>query len=174
MGCRTSEELCEAAWTASGGNPLYLTELLRAVELNDRRQADFDPAELLVGGLDGVAIRVIARVRRLGPAALRLAQSLAVLGDGCELRHAAVTAGLDVMDSARLAAGLVRLEVLADDDPPRFIHPVIRDALEASLRSDERDAAHRSAAHLLPRTGPPLGWLQRTSPRYDPSATTGL
>src|SRR5262249_36163504 len=49
----------------------------------------------------------------------------------------------------RAAAVLVRLEVLADDDPPTFIHPVVRDALELSLGSDARDAAHRSAAHLL-------------------------
>src|SRR5262249_44765914 len=91
----------------------------------------------------------IARVRRVGPAALRLAQALAVLGDGCELRLAAATAGLEMTDVTRLATVLVRLEVLADDDPPRFIHPVVRDALELSLGGDARDAAHRSAARLL-------------------------
>ena len=52
-------------------------------------------------------------------------------------------------DATGLATALVRLEVLADDDPPRFIHPVIRDALEMSLGGDARDAAHRSAARLL-------------------------
>jgi DNA-binding CsgD family transcriptional regulator len=159
MGGRSSEALCDVAWTASGGNPLYLTDLLRAVELNDGHQADLDPAELLAGGLDGVGRRVIARVRSVGPATLRLAQALAVHGDGCELRHAAATAGLDVLDAARLAASLVRMEVLADDDPPRFIHPVIRNALEASLPGDERDAAHRSAARLLHADRAPAGQI---------------
>ena len=149
MGSRSNDGLCEAVWTASGGNPLYVTELLRALELNDRHLAEIDQAELLVGGLEGIGRRVIARVRRVDPAALRLAQALAVLGDGCELRHAAATAGLEMTDATRLATVLVRLEVLADDDPPRFIHPVVRDALEASLGGDARDAAHRSAARLL-------------------------
>src|SRR5262249_44593979 len=128
---------------------LHLPRLYEALELGDRHLAEIDPAELLVGGLEGIGRRVIARVRRVDPAALRLAQALAVLGDDCELRHAAATAGLEMMDATRLATVLVRLEVLADDDPPRFIHPVLRDALEVSLGGDARDAAHRSTAHLL-------------------------
>jgi hypothetical protein len=116
---------------------------------SSRYPVEIDPAELLVGGLEGIGRRVIARVRRLDRAALRLAQALAVLGDGCELRHAAATAGLEITEATRLATVLVRLEILAEDDPPRFIHPVVRDALEVSLGGDARDAAHRSAARLL-------------------------
>ena len=36
MGGRSDDRVCEALWTATGGNPLYLTELLRAVELNEQ------------------------------------------------------------------------------------------------------------------------------------------
>ena len=71
----------------------------------------------------------------LGPGALGLAQALAVLGDGCELRHAAAIADVTMAAAAGLAAGLARAEVLAAGDGPRFMHPVIRDALEASLDS---------------------------------------
>ena len=149
MGSRSNDALRQAVWTASGGNALYVTELLRALELDDARLAEIDPAELLVSGLKGIGRRVIARVRRVDPAALRFAQALAVLGDGCELRLAAATAGLEMTDATRLATVLVRVEVLADDDPPRFIHPVVRDALEVSLGGDARDAGHRSAARLL-------------------------
>jgi DNA-binding NarL/FixJ family response regulator len=149
LGTGSSNELSDAVRTASGGNPLYVAELLRALELDDRHLAQIDPAELLIGGLEGIGRRVIARVRRIDPAALRLAQALAILGDDCELRHAAATAGLEMTDAARLATVLVRLEVLADDDPPRFIHPIVRDTMEVSLGGDARDAAHRSAAHLL-------------------------
>jgi DNA-binding NarL/FixJ family response regulator len=157
LGDRASDRVSGAAWMASGGNPLYLTELLRAVALDDRPLADLDAAELPVSGLEGIAQRVIGRVRRLDPAALHLAQALAVLGDGCELRHAAAAAGLEMKDATRLAAGLVRLEVLSDDDPPRFIHPVIHAALEASLSSDAREAAHRCAARLLFADEAPAG-----------------
>jgi len=143
------DELCAALWTASGGNPLYLGELLRAAQL--------DPAEPLSGGLDGIARRVLARIRGWDPDALHLAQALAVLGDGCRLPHAAAIAGIRTSDAIRLAAGLVRLEVLAGDDPPRFLHPVVRDAVEASLGSDARDAHHRRAAQLLHADRAPAG-----------------
>ena len=80
-----------------------------------------------------------------------------MLGDGCELRHAAGIADAEMAAAARLAGGLVRVEVLAADDPPQFMHPVIRAALEASLGSDERDRAHRIAARLLHADGAPPG-----------------
>ena len=147
MVSRSNDGLCEAVWSASGGNPLYVTDLLGALELDNGHQ--FDPANLLVGGLEGIGLRVIARVRRVEPAALRLAQALAVLGVGCTLRHAAAMADVGMTEATRLATVLVRLEVLAEDDPPRFIHPVVRDALEMSLSGDARDAAHRSAARVL-------------------------
>jgi hypothetical protein len=44
---------------------------------------------------------------------------------------------------------LVRLEVLAGVEPSRFLHPIVRAAVEASLRSDERDVLHRAVARLL-------------------------
>jgi DNA-binding CsgD family transcriptional regulator len=144
-------------WVACGGNPLYLCELLRGLEPPASPVAEPQPAQLLGSYLEKIGRGVIARVRSLDPAALRLAQALAVLGERCALRHAAAIAGLNITDAIRLTAGLVRLEVLAMDDPPGFIHPVIRQALEASLRSDERDAAHRAAARLLHADQSPAG-----------------
>ena len=108
-------------WGASGGNPLYLAELLRGARLQDRPLAELDPAELVAGGREGVARRVLAGVRGLDRGALSLAQALAVLGDGCQLRHAAAIAGVEVSEAISLVAALVRLEVLASDDPPRFL-----------------------------------------------------
>ncbi len=157
LGNGVSEEVCAAAYAASGGNPLYLTELLRAARLGGRPVGDLDPAELLAGGSEGVARRVLAGVRSLDRRAVALAHGLAVLGDGCELRRAAAIAGVEMPEAISLAAGLVRIEVLAGDDPPRFVHPVVRDAVVASLPSDQRDALHRSAARLLHAEGAPPG-----------------
>src|SRR6185437_1584178 len=78
---------------------------------------------------------------------------LAVLGDEARLRHAMAMTGLDTDPAVRLAAALVRVEVLAAADPPRFLHPVVRAAVDASLGSDERDRMHRAAAHELDRDG---------------------
>ena len=165
VGGEAGDELCAAVYAACGGNPLYLTELLRAADRGGRPLTTLEPAELLAGGLDGIARQVIIRVRGLGPDALRLAQALAVLGDGGELRHAAAIARVTLAAAERLAGGLTRAEVLAAGVPaaqapaagvpadgpwrPRFVHPVIRDALEAVLDSGERDRAHRRAARLL-------------------------
>jgi DNA-binding CsgD family transcriptional regulator len=157
LGPQATDALCAAVWAASGGNPLYLAELLRAARLEGRPLAERDPVELLAGGREGVARRVLAGVRGLGPHALRLAQALAVIGDGCELRHAAAITHLEMSEAIAVAAGLVRLEVLADDDPPRFIHPLVRDAVEGSLASDARDALHRAAALALHADGAPPG-----------------
>ena len=157
LGDGVSEEVCAAAFAASGGNPLYLAELLRAARLGGRPVAELDPAELLAGGSEGVARRVPFGVRSLDPRAVALAHALAVLGDGCELRRAAAIAGVEMSEAISLAAGLVRIEVLAEDDPPRFVHPVVRDAVEASLPGDDCDALHRSAARLLHAEGAPPG-----------------
>lgn len=147
-GTAATERMSAAAWRQSGGNPFYLHELLRAGD---------DPGLALTRPGLGLVTQVAARIRRLDAQALHLAQALAVLGDGCQLGHAARVAELDVDTAAHLAAGLVRLEVLAGDDPPHFLHPVLREAAEASLASDEREAAHKSAARLLHAEGAPPG-----------------
>jgi DNA-binding CsgD family transcriptional regulator len=157
LGAEADDELCAAAWSATGGNPLYLTELLRAVQGANRPAAQIDPTALLAGGRDAIARRVVARVRALDQDALDVAQAVAVLGDGCESRHIASVAGVEPAKAMRVAAGLVQLDVLAGDDPPCFIHPVVRDAIEASMGTDARDAAHRSAASALHADAAPPG-----------------
>jgi DNA-binding CsgD family transcriptional regulator len=157
LGPTVRDDLCAAAWSASGGNPLYLTELLRAIERQGPLRAELDPAQLLALARGGIAEAVLSRVHGLDRRALRLAQALAVLGDGCELRHAAAIARLEMEQAIPLAARLVRLELLAGDDPPRFMHPIVRGAIEGSLASDEREAAHRAAARLLHADDAPPG-----------------
>jgi DNA-binding CsgD family transcriptional regulator len=156
-GGTAGDELCGAVWKASGGNPLYVTELLRAIKVGYRPLVASEPGELVIAGRTEIARRVIARIRGLDVGALGLAQALAVLGDDCELRLAAAIAGVAMSDATRLAADLQRCEVLAADNPPRFMHPVLREAIEASLGSDDRDVAHRSAARLLHADGAPAG-----------------
>jgi DNA-binding CsgD family transcriptional regulator/tetratricopeptide (TPR) repeat protein len=157
LGARATPELCAAIWDASGGNPLYVTEMLRAIEVEDRALDGPDPAALLAGGHEGVARRVMARIRRLDPLALSLAQALAVLGDGSDLRHAAAIAGVEIEPALSLVADLVRIEVLSPEDPSRFMHPIVRAAVEGSMADDRRDAAHRAAARVLYADGAPPG-----------------
>jgi len=147
-GNEVSAEACGALWQASGGNPFYLTELVRGLKSSGSPVANV---------CEGVTRHVAARIHRLDPDALRLAQAVAVLGDGCELHQAATLAGLEFETSARLAAALVHLEVLGTESPPRFLHPIVRHSVEASLAGAERDIAHRAAARLLHGDGAPPG-----------------
>src|SRR5262249_20840480 len=144
LGDAASDDVCAALVAASGGNPFYLSELLRALAEAPRRPQGVDPANVTAAAREGIASLVVTRSRAAGPGALRLAQVVAVLGDGCERRQAAVAASVDPIEAMRLAAALVGREVLADDDPPRFIHPVVRDAIDASLGSEQRDGCHRA------------------------------
>ena len=170
-GGAVSGELCAAVKRVSGGNPFYVREALRAVELESEGLAGLDPDAVVLGGVEAVRRYVTVRVRRLGREALGVAQAVAVLGDGCELRHVAAVAGVGMEEALNLAVGLVRLEVLQSDQPPCFLHPIVRQAVEASVESDERDAAHRLAARLLHEDGASPGrvaaHLMQVSPAGD-------
>lgn len=157
VGVNATPELCAAAAERSGGNPFYLREILRTAAPDAGASPGWREGSRAVPGTAPLVQQVAARVRRVDPQALRMAQALAVLGDGCELRHAAAIAGLSAEEAARNASELVRLEVLAGDDPPRFLHPVVREAVEGSMTTDERESAHRQAARLLHAEGAPPG-----------------
>lgn len=158
LGSGADDDLGALAHRATGGNPFYLREVLRALE----RAGDSSGLRALddgvgLGGVDGMALQMRARLQSLDPDALRLAQALAILGDGCELRHAALVADIAMSQAARLATELVALEVLGAERPPRFIHPIVRHAVAQTLSGAEQDAAHRAAARVIHADGAPAG-----------------
>ena len=129
LGRATDGDTCADIYRASGGNPFYVLELLRALKRADHpvgARADEDAVSRI--GLDRVARQLGARLRDLNPQSLRLAQAIAILGDGCELRHAAAISKIEMPQAIYLATELVRLDVLGEDRPPRFIHPIIQHA----------------------------------------------
>jgi len=144
------DALSAAIHRVTGGNPFYVLELLRALKRAGGRYGPQAIEEAIDrGGIDGIVVQIGARLRRLEPACLSLAQAIAVLGDDCELRHAAVMTQIDIARARHLAAELVRLDVLGQDRPPRFIHPIVRHAVAQTLSSAEEDAWHRAAARLF-------------------------
>lgn len=148
-------EFCRACHRASGGNPLYLLELVRALEKEEvrpsrdavERVADVWPAS--------VGRHVLRRVAGHGPEAAGLASAMAVLGDGVTLAQAGKVAGLEAGEAARLALALRDIDVLAEVDPVRFSHPVVRLALASGLPQAERDELLRTAVAVLSAEGAP-------------------
>lgn len=127
---------------AAAGNPL----LLRAL-LEEHRAGGRAPEP---GG--AFAQAVLACLHRCGPAARRLAEVLAVLGDlgSHELavrllrsNDAAVVRGTAALDAAGILLGY------------RFRHAVARQAVLDRMHPDDRTALHRRAAVLAHRAGAP-------------------
>lgn len=139
------------AHARTGGNPLLIGELISAL-------AGRAPT---VERVAAVAPQSVARVVRalmdgLEPAARRLAEAVAVLGDGEALREAAALAGIELVAAAEVAAQLAAADVLRDAAAPAFRHPVVREAVLDGLAIPLRRAAHRRAAALLRDDGAPL------------------
>jgi DNA-binding CsgD family transcriptional regulator len=148
-------EFCRACHRASSGNPLYLLELVRALEKEEVRPSR-DAVERVAGVWPAsVARHVLRRVAGHGPEAASLASAMAVLGDGATLVHAGKVAGLEVGDASRLARALRDMDVLADEDPVRFSHPVVRLALASGLTRAKRDELLRTAVAVLSDDGAP-------------------
>src|SRR5439155_1468565 len=79
-----AEEFCRACHTATGGNPLFLRELLRALAA-----AEVVPSAAAASAVQDVGPAVVSRfvlhrLAALGPAATELARAVAVLGDDSE------------------------------------------------------------------------------------------
>jgi hypothetical protein len=150
LGSAANDDICTAVHNVTGGNPFYVFELLRALQHTDRPNGARVIEDVINrGGIDGVALQLAARLRKLDPPLLRLAQAVAILGDCCELRHAAAISCMEIAKASHLAAELVRFEVLAEDRPPRLIHPIVERAVARTLSRSEQEAGHRAAARIL-------------------------
>jgi DNA-binding CsgD family transcriptional regulator len=139
--------LCEACHDVTGGNPFYLRELLRT--LTGDGASALDPEAVRRAAVPEVGERVMRRIARLGADAERIARSMAVLGDGGRLADAAALAQVDEPPAAAAARAMARIEVLAEEDPFEFVHPLVRRSVYDSLTVTERDEAHLAAGRLM-------------------------
>ena len=141
---------------ATGGNPLYLRELGRALRAENVAPQDRSVARVQEIGVSALSAHVLRRVAAAGADALRLAGAMSVLAEGGALRHAAAMAGIETRRAGVLADLLVREEILRDADPVHFVHPVVRRIVAEQLTSIERDDLHLEAAReLLAGRAPP-------------------
>jgi DNA-binding CsgD family transcriptional regulator len=150
LGNAADEGMCADIHRATGGNPFYVQELLRALKHANHPGGTHVAKDAIVSrGIDGIALQLSARLQSLDPRALRLAQAIGILGEGCELRHAAAISSVEMAQAISLATELVRFDVLGEDRPLRFLHPIVQHAVIQTLSSAEHDATHRTAANVL-------------------------
>ena len=72
LGAQAAEEFCRACHTATGGNPLFLRELLRALDAAGVAPTAAAASEVQVVGPAAVSRFVLHRLAALGPAATEL------------------------------------------------------------------------------------------------------
>ncbi|OKI02212.1 LuxR family transcriptional regulator [Streptomyces sp. CB02923] len=155
LGEPADDSYAHACHEACAGNPLFLHSVLRDLALTGHRptaehagQARLQrPAQLR----DRLAACLFAQ-----PAPVRdLAAAVAAFGDhgepGLIRRHAR----LDTVGFQQALRTLHHLGLLASHGTPRFIHRVVRDAMDAALTVAERERSRDAAAELLHQAGRP-------------------
>ena len=149
-------DLCAAFAEATAGNPFLLSELLTAAEAADMT-AETDPVSVVrEAALAPVGERVVRRTARAGEGAPALAAAMAVLGPEGPLARAAALARLDSGRAGEIAHHLRRIDVLAQEDPFVFVHPLVRRSILDALPVTERNALHLAAGRLLRDEGEPV------------------
>ena len=153
LGEDAAEEFCRACHTATGGNPLFLGELLRALEAAGVVPSAEAAGEVQAVGPAAVSRFVLHRLAMLGESATELARAVAVLGDDSELTLAARVA--DLSEDAARAAGdeLVRADIFVRAEHLGFVHPIVRAALYEDLTPGERQTLHAAVAEALASEG---------------------
>ena len=153
LGSDAAEEFCRSCHTATGGNPLFLGELLRALEAAGVVPSAAAAGEVQAVGPAAVSRFVLHRLAMLHPPATELARAVAVVGDDSEATLAARVAG--VSEEAARAAGdeLARADIFSRSERLGFVHPIVRAALYEDLTPGERQALHAAAAGALASEG---------------------
>ena len=138
-----------ACHDAAAGNPFLTTELvgeLARAGVAPRTQETGRVSELRP---PSVRRAIVTRLARLPDAAREMAQAVAVLGAGAQLRDAALLADLSMAVAAPAVDTLVAVEILKAHSPLAFVHPIVRAAVYDELAPALRAAAHARAARVL-------------------------
>lgn len=144
----------DACSDVTGGNPLLVIELARAIADQGGVDGPLAVRRLADRATPSLADAIGRRVRRLSPVAVRVAEAVAVLGDGAEPRHVAEQADLDQGQTLTAVEDLVADVLLADELPLAFAHPLIRGAVLAGMPQARLAVAHERAAAVR-RSDPP-------------------
>jgi DNA-binding CsgD family transcriptional regulator len=156
LGAPPAPAFVDACLSTTGGNPFYLSALIREAAAQALTPTGAAAARVRELGPGAIARRLLRRLDALGPGALELARALAVLGDGATLPEAALLADLDPPRAAQAAHALVRADLAASLEPLAFAHPIVRTSIYADIAAPARADQHRRAAQLLAGRGADL------------------
>ena len=153
FGSAPDQVFVSACYAATGGNPFFVRELLRAAG-QDRIRPEATHAPLVARLTTREIERsILMRLGRLGEPARPVAEAVAVLDSAAHVRHVALLCNLS-LDEALVASDLLtEAEILRESRPLEFIHPIVRAAVYEQLPAGERSRQHRRAAEVLADEG---------------------
>ncbi len=143
------EHFVEACGRASGANPFYLGELLRACQAERLEPTAASAPRLERLTTTPVGRAAVERIDELGPGARDLARAAAIFPLTAESRHLAAIARLDDSAAAATADDLTRAGIVREGHPLEFVHPIIRTGVYEEIPPATRAELHRRAATLL-------------------------
>ena len=149
LGRTPDEAFTATCHEVSGGNPFLLRELARTLAAEAIDPAAGEASRVRELAPERVTRTVQLRLAQLSPEARAVARAVVILGDDVDGRLVAELVGLVEPDVARGADELRAAAILDQDVALRFIHPLVRTALDAELPTGERTAAHARAVELL-------------------------
>jgi DNA-binding CsgD family transcriptional regulator len=155
LGDDAAELFCAACHEATGGNPLFLRQLLTALEADHVRPDAEHAGVVLEIGPRAVSRTVIMRLSRLSRDAIAVARAVAVLAESATLPAVAALTGLGETQVADATGLLARAEILRREAPIGFVHALVRDAVYQELPLGERELQHERAARVLLDAGAP-------------------
>jgi DNA-binding CsgD family transcriptional regulator len=151
LGEETGDEVCLECARTTGGNPLLVRQLIAALDERGGERASLDAGAIAAMGPPSVARFVAARLRRRSATVSAIARALAILGDDASLADTAAVAGVARGAAANAVDSLIEVGLLFPGLPPRFVHPIVQQALQESIPPAERAQLHLVAARELTR-----------------------
>jgi class 3 adenylate cyclase/DNA-binding CsgD family transcriptional regulator len=157
---------------ATGGNPLFATELLRSFDEEGLLRIESGIAEVPVSATpSGLSETLVRRLSWLPAETRDLLRLASLLGTSFTLADLATVTGRSVIDVAAWlreasTAGLI----VGDGARLSFRHDLIRDAVYDHMLPAERRDLHRAAAQSLARAGAPT---QQVASQFARGAVVG-
>ena len=164
----------------AGGNPLFITELLAAIEADGiLREADGRVDLTQVALPPSLRLTILRRLGYLPDDVMEVLRAAAILGARFTIQDLSISTGLAAVALAPTVTEAVGVRVLEEDgDRLRFRHDLIREALYADIPTSLRLALHREAGQRLAAVGAPARLvaeqLSRGATKGDLEAVTWL
>lgn len=178
VGQDPEDEFVRACQAATGGNPLFLHELAKAIRVEGTDPVAANASVVAELGPRAVSRAVLLRLSRVSETARAVVRAAAILDEGFDVGSLAAMAEVEEEAAARATGELVQAEILRPEQPLGFVHPLVRAVIYQDMPPGERELDHARAARLLADAGAPrervASHLLAVPPRGDPWAAETL